>query len=138
MNKRDMAACVREWGRCEINGRLHSKDICDAAAAALEREADAEEKAKPKVTLKEMISELENPYSVVPAPESLKITCYASTERERVCVAAANTIRRLDEEGKRFLIEARGQSELFSSGDIWPAVRVMCSFLRSVVTEPTP
>ena len=79
-----------------------------AASEALHREADAEEKAKPKVTLKEMISELENPYSVVPAPKSLKSTCYASTERERVCVAAADTLRRLDEEGGKLLHESLG------------------------------
>ena len=121
---------LREKGSLDEMIGMIMGDPLKRAIEALEREADAEEKAKPKVTLKEMISELKNPYSVVSAPKGLENTRYASKERERVCVAAADTLRRLDEEGGKLLLR------LFSSDR--DASRASGEFIRSLGVEPKP
>lgn len=119
MNKREMATIVRLWGETEINGRMHSKEICNAAASALEREAESEEKTKPKVTLAEMVD------AVQFAIDNHDKFCHCSADiKAPRLTAAADTLRRLREEGRKIVKE---HSDIECNA---------FSFLRSLVVEP--
>lgn len=99
MSKRDMAARLREDAD-GIPKYCNNSFYCRlmAGAAALEREADAEEKAKPKVTLENQIHRL-NWLSGKLLAGSVRGGNAADAAE---CDAAAETIRRLDEDGGRW------------------------------------
>lgn len=132
MNKREMADYIRR----NAVFRIHD-EVATAAAAALEREADAEDKAKPKVTLKEQarvvdLMQRDTEYGLV--PRARPGSTIASTMISELS-AAADTLYRLDEEGGKLLAEL---NRLTDSGRHFECVtwKLTADLLRALGVEP--
>lgn len=89
---------LREKGSLDEMIGMIMGDPLKRAIEALEREADAEEKAKPKVTLEEQAE----------ACGCIVAGLGLSDIGMKRIAAAADTIRRLDEEGGKLLHESLG------------------------------
>jgi len=123
MNKREMANQLRKWAGQGITYKIGSEtlmsdEIASEAAAALEREAAREERARPKVTL-----------------EQQQEACSDAADTERLhdidkpaMQAASDTLRRLREEGPN-LIHQVSQRQA-------PCSCNQCDFLRSIGVKP--
>lgn len=115
MNKREMAKQFRAVADKPWFA-LQPEDY-EAAAAALEREAEREEKERPKVTLAEMVREC-----------SRDIDCEHNTSK---LLAAADTLERLRVEGGKFIARHDENCTI-------PCGCVACVLLRSLGCEATP
>ncbi len=127
MTAREALKKLREKGSLdEVLGALMGEPL-KRAIEALEREAAAEEKAKPKVTLEEQVRVVD---LMRRDTESGLVSraCPGSTIASTMIselAAAADTIRRLDEEGPELL------KAFVMANDIH-------KFLRSIGVEPKP
>lgn len=117
MNKREIAERLLTYRK--FSGDQVVADL-EWAAEALQREADAEEKAKPKVTLKDQVD----------------VVASARCEGFEVQLkAAADTLRRLDDEGGEllgWLLTYHG-----TNGPTTCGLKAV-TLLRSLGVEPKP
>ena len=130
MNKREMAAECRKWidhfWRDESGPTaVRVKEVLNASAAALEREAEAEEKAKPKVTLEQQIAAVESSRDYCHS-SGIECACGSLPTCPRMD-AAADTLRRLRDEGWKVLGK-------YHTSEPCPAT----DLLRSLGVEPKP
>lgn len=122
MNKRDMVAKMRRAAESMLVVTPELSDHIMAGAAALEREAEAEEKARPNVTLEEQAEFIAS--RAVAGPCSCGRPNDPCEDSKRRFAAAAETLRRLREDGGKMLAHHQG-----GHSDIG-------RFLRSLGVEP--
>lgn len=122
MDKREMAKSLRDgaFGNGPALGDVFIVRRCaaEAGAAALEREAEREEKERPKVTLHEMRE------AVINAEH-----CDKAGEDEPLLKAAASTLKRLAEEGGKMMHDHYPKGKCACDG---------CRLLRSLGCEAKP
>lgn len=118
MTAREALKKLREKGSLDEMIGMIIGDPLTRAIEALEREADAEEKARPKVTLKEQVEALRWASTLTGMGPSV--------------AAAADTLRYLEEGGGRLLL---GQDQA-ARGAVGPSKLAYAQFLRSLGVEP--
>lgn len=123
MNKREMAKRLREWAQ----PATHYDDAatCEAAAAALEREAEREEQEWPKVTLAQMAEACSYASGLACGPHVAWLDL------------ATATLRKLDEEGGKLLAEL---DRMIAAKRAIECVtwRPTAALLRALSVEPKP
>ncbi len=132
MNKREMALQLKKWAGqwatyTNFGEPVMLAEIASEAAAALEREADAEEKARPKVTLQEQ------EHALMGARLCAATSCMCRMSPSLRCHrldAAADTLRRLREDGGDLLRKHLNTT--------FPCTCVGCVLARSLGVEPAP